>query len=637
MAKKNITISADTDAPQAGLNDTTIPADQVTTGKKKTRRDFIKGVAAATLTGAGALEAAHADGEPAPQSADAPGGDAITADDILHADKIAGRTTSLKDRQQMTRELASIRKNLQTLRQGETGPLVAPSVHFDPRLPGMTLPTGQDMFHLSDSDEPAPDYNGNVESLAFATAVELSRLIRAGKVTSMQLTQMYLARLKKYGPRLLCVVNLTEPLALAQAERADRELAAGHYRGPLHGIPYGAKDLLATKNYPTTWGAKPYEHQIFDYDATVIERLEAAGAVLVAKLTMGELAMGDVWFGGTTRNPWNAAIGSSGSSAGPGSATAAGLVGFSIGTETLGSIVSPSVRNGVTGLRPTFGRVSRHGAMPLSWTMDKIGPMCRGVEDCALVLNAIHGADGHDITAINAPFRWNPTPTLKSRNKTLKQLRVGIDQSAFDDMHKAAIQTDARPRAKERAAIYQNALDTLARLGVTLTPITLPPHAELYSPIADITIDVEGAAAFSQLTASGQLDTLAQQDDWNWPNTFRAGSTIPASDYIQAMRLRSKLQHEMAEALKDVDCFVTVPFHGPTLVYTNLTGHPTLVTRCGLMGDVPQSIEFVGGLYNEAAILRLGLAFEQATTFHKQWPDVDKLAATPPEMAKGQG
>ena len=346
---------------------------------------------------------------------------------------------------------------------------------------------------------------------------------------------------------------------------------------------------------------------MFDYDATVIERLEAAGAILVAKLTMGELAMGDVWFGGTTRSPWNPVLGSSGSSAGPGSATAAGLVGFGIGTETLGSIVSPSVRNGVTGLRPTFGRVSRHGAMPLSWTMDKIGPMARGVEDCALILSAIHGADGHDITAIDAPFRWNPALPLK-------KLRVGVDQSAFDDMHKAATQADARPRAKERAAVYQNALDTIKGLGVTLVPVTLPANAELYNPIAGITIDVEGASSFATLTASGKLDTLAQQDDWNWPNTFRAGSTIPASDYIQAMRLRSKLQREMADALKDVDCFVTVPFHGPTLVYTNLTGHPTLVTRCGMLQGVPQSIEFVGNLYEEAAILRLGLAYEQATT-----------------------
>ncbi len=628
MAKKKPEISANTDAPQAGVNPPPTSADTTPTDKKKTRRDFIKGVAAVSLAGAGALDGVEADGEPVSQASDAAVGDAITVEDIAHADKIAGRATTAKDRQQMTRELASIRKNLQTLRSGETGPLVAPAVHFDPRLPGMILPTGKSAFKLSDT--PMPEYSGDVEGLAFATTVELSRLIRAGKVTSMQLTQMYLARLKKYGPRLLCVVNLTEPLALAQAERADKEMASGHYRGPLHGIPYGAKDLLATKTYPTTWGAKPYEHQVFDYDATVIERLEAAGAVLVAKLTMGELAMGDVWFGGVTRSPWNPVLGSSGSSAGPGSATAAGLVGFGIGTETLGSIVSPSVRNGVTGLRPTFGRVSRHGAMPLSWTMDKIGPMARGVEDCALILNAIHGADGHDITAIDAPFRWNPALPLK-------KLRVGVDQSAFDDMHKAATQADARTRAKERAAIYQNALDTIKGMGVTLVPITLPPHADLYSPIAGITIDVEGAAAFATLTASGQLDTLAQQDDWNWPNTFRAGSTIPASDYLQAMRLRSKLQHEMADALKDVDCFVTVPFHGPTLVYTNLTGHPTLVTRCGMLQGVPQSIEFVGNLYEEAAILRLGLAYEQATTWHKQWPDVDKLPVTPPEMPKQQG
>ena len=571
------------------------------TGKnqKLPRREFVKGIVAAGLAGTASAAVGEEANAPNPTAEDA-----ITPADIAAADKLAGRAYTEKQREQMARSLGDIRGNIQTLRTGQTDPLLAPAVQFDPRLPGMKVPVGKGSFRLSRIS--LPHYDGNPESLAFASVVELSGLLRSGKVTSLQLTRMYLERLKRYGPHLLNVVNLTEDLALRQAERADREISEGRFRSYLHGIPWGAKDLLATRNIPTTWGAKPYEHQIFDYDATVVERLEAAGAVLVAKLTMGELAMGDVWFGGMTRNPWNTKQGSSGSSAGPGSATAAGLVGFSIGTETLGSIVSPSVRNGVTGLRPTFGRVSRYGAMPLSWTMDKIGPMCRGVEDCAVVLDAIYGADGRDPTAASVPFRWNPTSPLKN-------LRIGIDQAAFDAVSKEG----------KRAQTYKDALETLHKMGITLIPIALPKNADLYQPIAWLTIDAEGAAAFDKLSASGKLDELAQQQDGSWPNTFRIGSTIPASDYLQAMRLRTRLQQEMAETFKDIDCYVTVPFHGPTLVYTNLTGHPTLVTRCGMADGAPQSIEFVGNLYNEAAILRLGLAYERATSWHKQWPTLE--------------
>ncbi len=611
MPKKHTTLDANNSATvnSAGENVADAPEATVPTaksraktgdGKKVGRRDFVKGLVAAGLAGTAATAGGEETQETPTPAAPA---DAITPADIAAADKLAGRAYTDKQREQMARSLTDIRQNMQALRKGDTDPLLAPAVRFDPQLPGMKFPTGKGSFRQS--RVPLPAYDGNAESLAFASVGELSSLIRAGKITSMQLTRMYLERLKRYGPRLLNVVNLTEELALSQAERADREMAAGKYRGALHGIPWGAKDLLATRHIPTTWGAKPYEHQIFDYDATVVERLEAAGAVLVAKLTMGELAMGDVWFGGMTRNPWNTKQGSSGSSAGPGSATAAGLLGFSIGTETLGSIVSPSVRNGVTGLRPTFGRVSRYGAMPLSWTMDKIGPMCRSVEDCALVLNAIYGPDGRDTTVADVPFRWNP-------NLPLKKLRVGIDQAAFDAVGKET----------KRAQTYADALAVLHKLGVTPVPIKLPKNAAMYQPIAWLTIDAEGAAAFDKLSASGKLDELAQQEDGSWPNTFRIGSTIPASDYLQAMRLRTRLQQEMAQTFADIDCYVTVPFHGPTLVYTNLTGHPTLITRCGLVEGVPQSIEFVGNLYQEAAILRLGLAYERATNWHTQWPEM---------------
>jgi hypothetical protein len=378
--------------------------------KPVSRRAVVKGILAAGAAGvaAGAVTAAHGQGEApdeAPGTAPAPA-DAVTPGDIAAAEKIAGRAgTTDAQRAQMAKRLARARDGLKTLRDGGLAEGMEPATHFAPWLPGMPPPPkGRDRFTQSRGPLPRFDRD-DLESLAFATVTELSRLLKARRITATDLTRMYLARLKRLGPRLLCVVTLTEERALAQAERADREIAAGRWRGPLHGIPWGAKDLLATRGVPTTYGAKPFETQILDEDAAVVRRLDEAGAVLVAKLSMGELAMGDHWFRGVTRNPWKPDTGSSGSSAGSGSAVAAGLVGFAIGSETLGSIVSPSVANGVTGLRPTYGRVPRTGAMALSWTMDKLGPMCRGVEGCAAVLHAIHGADGRDATAARGiPF-----------------------------------------------------------------------------------------------------------------------------------------------------------------------------------------------------------------------------------------
>jgi Asp-tRNA(Asn)/Glu-tRNA(Gln) amidotransferase A subunit family amidase len=419
---------------------------------------------------------------------------------------------------------------------------------------------------------------------------------------------MYLNRLKRFDPALKCVITITEELALQQAARADQEIDAGHYRGPLHGIPWGAKDLLATRGIRTTWGARPYEQQVFDDDATVVQRLETAGAVLVAKLSMGELAVNDVWFGGKTRNPWAPEEGSSGSSAGPGSATAAGLVGFSIGSETLGSIVSPCVICGVTGLRPTYGRVSRHGAMSLCWTLDKLGPMGRGVEDCALALSAIHGPDGHDEVA-DIPFRWNPRAPSSA-------IRVGCDTTAF-----ASLEEDAA-----RKPIYTAVLETLRGLGIEIRPVTLPEKVPAYESLWTV-ISVESAASFQKLTMSGQVALLEGQDEGNWPNTFRVGSTVPAVDYLQIMRVRRQLQHAMAAALHDIDVYVTVPFAGPTSLYTNFTGHPSVVTRCGMLNGRPQSVEFIGALYNEAAALRVAYAYEQATLWHEQWPDMSRVKA----------
>lgn len=448
-------------------------------------------------------------------------------------------------------------------------------------------------------DNPALERPADLEDLAFAPVTELAQLIRARKVTSTELIRMYLARLKKYGPHLECVVTLTEELALAQAARADEEIAAGRYRGPLHGIPYGAKDLLAVRGYKTTWGAKPYENQVIDDNATVIERLEEAGAVLVAKLTLGALAMGDVWFGGKTRNPWNYEQGSSGSSAGPAAATAAGLVGFAIGTETWGSIVSPSTRCGVVGLRPTFGRVSRAGAMALSWSMDKIGPICRSVEDCALVFEAIRGPDGRDLTVVDLPFNWDPALGLGA-------IRVGYLKKAFDEDHKTKKNDDA-------------ALEVLRSAGIALVPFELPEDLPVES--LAIILDVEAAAAFDELTRSNRDDLMVRQERNAWPNAFRQARFIPAVEYIQANRVRTLLMQAMAERMKEVDVYVAPSFGGNNLLLTNLTGHPAVVLPNGFdEKGSPTSISFIGGLYDEARTLRVALAYEQATDFHTKHP-----------------
>jgi len=424
-------------------------------------------------------------------------------------------------------------------------------------------------------------------------------------VMPSELTEMYLSRLKRFDPQLFAVVTLTEDRARAQAARLDAELRAGNYRGPLHGIPWGAKDLLATRGYPTTWGASPYRDQMFDYDATVVEKLDAAGAVLVAKLTMGALAQGDRWFGGMTRNPWNPEEGSSGSSAGPGSATAAGLVGFAIGTETLGSIVSPSTRNGVTGLRPTFGRVSRYGAMALSWSMDKIGPMCRSVEDCALVLQAIHGPDGRDPTVRDVPFNWDV-------ERPLSEIRIGYFRSAFERTN------DEGERNRFDAA----ALGAMQRIVPNLIEVSLPVDDFPLRAISGSVLGVEAAAAFDALTR-GQDDNLmlAEPERSTWPNTFNAARFVPAVEYINANRARTLVMQAMDRALADVDVVITP---NTVLLLTNLTGHPQIsmpggfTTRNG--ADVPVSAQFIGRLYGEADLMRVAKAWQDATGHHLRTP-----------------
>jgi Asp-tRNA(Asn)/Glu-tRNA(Gln) amidotransferase A subunit family amidase len=472
-----------------------------------------------------------------------------------------------------------------------------PAFRFDPLFAGKQLPP-PGRFQ-SPKPVAAPTWK-NIEDLAYWPVTQLAELLRRKKITSIDLTKMYLARLKQHSPKLFCAVSLTESLALDQAARADQEIRRGKYKGPLHGVPYGAKDLFAAKGFKTTWGAEPYKEQSFDYNATVIDKLEKAGAVLVAKLSMGALALGEIWFGGRTRNPWNLEQSSSGSSAGSASATAAGLVAFSLGTETLGSIVSPSTRCGVTGLRPTFGRVSRAGAMALTWTMDKIGPICRTAEDCMIVLQAIQGEDGKDLTVRNAPLAWNPAAPLKA-------LKVGVVQAEFD-------------RWPERGKpIHQAALK---QLGVELHPVKLPdfPAQSLL-----IILDAEAAAAFDDLTRDGGVDKLTMQRPSDWPNTFRTARAIPAVEYIRAMRARTLLMREFDKLMTEWDVLVSTN-QGASLTITNLTGHPQIAAPCGLVnGNDPISLVLTGRLYEEGTIARVAKAFQDATDWNRRQPPLFKV------------
>jgi Asp-tRNA(Asn)/Glu-tRNA(Gln) amidotransferase A subunit family amidase len=524
----------------------------------------------------------------------------LTDKDILSAEKIADLRFTGKERKMMLENLRRNIRSYQQMREIELANDVPPSIQFNPILPGMVIQTEPRPFTFSvDPEIRIPE---NFDDLAFYPVTALAQLIRSRKISSLELTKMYLDRLKKFGPRLECVITLTEELALEQAKKADEEIAADRYRGPLHGIPWGAKDLLATKGIRTTWGAMPYKDQYIDRDATVVKRLEEAGAVLVAKLTMGTLAMGDVWYGGKTKNPWNLEQGSGGSSAGPAAATSAGLVAFSIGTETLGSIVSPSTRCGVTGLRPSYGRVSRFGAMALSWSMDKIGPICRTVEDCALVFHAIYGPDGNDLTIIDAPFGWDP-------GSDLSQIRVGYLKKAFE--------RKSRTEENDRAS-----LEALRSLGIELIPFDLP---DFPARAISFILSAEAAAAFDDITRSGKDDLLVRQGKGAWPNTFRQARFIPAVEYIQANRLRTLLMQKMAEQMREIDVFVTPTYGGDTLLITNLTGHPTVVLPNGFddKGN-PTSLSFVGQLFEEEKTLRVAKAYQDATSFHLQHPQWNK-------------
>jgi len=543
----------------------------------------------------------------------------ITVETIASAEEVAGLHFDQAERELMLDGLKQQEQRIEALHKVPLANSVSPAIVFHPLPPGKKIPSEprRPMVRSRVAHRAVP---ADIDELAFLPVTELSEMLRRRRVTSLELTQMYLARLKRYDPVLRCVISLTEDRAFKQAYAADAEIRRGRYRGPLHGIPWGAKDLLAVRGYKTTWGAGPYRDQVIDADATVVQRLDQAGAILVAKLTLGELAQGDIWFGATTKNPWKVDQGSSGSSAGPASATAAGLVGFAIGSETLGSISSPSTRCGTTGLRPTFGRVPRTGAMALSWTMDKLGPICRSVEDCAIVLDAIYGPDDQDNSVIAAPYHWNA-------KLSPRKLRIGYVKSAFD-----LPQIDpADPKRTLHATkkFDDAALDVFKSMGINLIPVELPDAP--YDPMR-IILSAEAAAAFDDLTRSDRDKELVQQGKFDWPNSFRTSRFIPAVDYVNANRARSIAIQKWDELMKTVDVIVT-----PTgasnlsqLVATNLTGHPAVILPNGFRDDgTPVSLTFLGGIFEEAKVMAVARAYQDETGFHLKHPVVPLTPPTP--------
>ena len=620
--------------------------------KSESRRKFLKTVPAAVAGAVGVKTLAQGQQPAGP----------VKPEIIDCAEKISGLEFTTDEETAITNALNQRVRTYQQLRDTRVSETIDPAIMFKPSLPGKE-PKGPATPGAAVRYAKPPltlKRPANLEDVAFWPVAHLAALIERRLVTSTELTTMYLGRLKRYQPTLNFYVTLTEDLALTQAAQADAEIKAGKYRGPLHGLPWGAKDLFATKGIKTTWGGEPYVNQVFDYDATIVERLREAGAVLVAKLTLGALAQGDRWFGGQTKTPWNPARGSSGSSAGPGSATAAGCVAFAIGTETRGSIISPATANGVVGLRPTYGRVSRYGAMGLSNTMDKIGPMGRYVEDCVIVLNAIYGPDKRDGTVADAAFKWN-------RDLPLAGLKVAYVRTAFEGTAAAApaappatppatppagaagaagaaaagaagagaatggAATGARAggggggrgltpeQIAERRKMYQDVLDVYRKLGANLIPVDLP-DLSLSGQIGFV-LEVESAASFDDLTRSGEVDLLRTGTSAStWPNTFKAGRFVPAVEYIRAQRIRTILMKQMDDFMSKYDVLLSAGSDS-TLSVTNLTGHPAIALKCGIAGsDTPQMIMLTGQLYDEATMCRVALAFEQATAWKDRHP-----------------
>lgn len=523
----------------------------------------------------------------AAQDAKAPVG--VTAEMVKNAEWVAGITLTDDERKRVATALTGVKRGIEAGQAIRIPNAIPPAFQFNP--------TPSTMNPVNDSGSvkaPKPDVKklDKDDDLAFAPAYVLAQLLATKQISSVELTKFFLDRLQKYDAALKCVVTFTDDLAMKQAKKADEERAKGRNRGVLYGIPWGAKDLIAVPGYKTTWGAGHFKDQSFDEPATVYSRLENAGMVLVAKLTLGALAMGDKWFGGMTRNPWDVKRGSSGSSAGSCSAVAAGCLPVAVGSETLGSIVSPSRECGVTGLRPTFGRVSRAGCMTLSWTMDKLGPICRNVDDCAIMLGAMHGADPTDPTAVTRPFNW-------PLERPLKFLKVGVFEGAGGPG-------------------YEDAVKTLKELGVQIVPIKLP--ANIPQSALRIILTAETATAFDEITREGVKDGIGL-----WPTTFREGRFITAVDYIRANRLRTLLMRDMAELMVKVDLYLG----GNDLLITNLTGHPTICLPAGFRKngekELPYSVTFTGRLFGESELLAVAKAYQDATGHHLKRPDMTKV------------
>ena len=571
------------------------------------RRDVLKAAATAGVGSAvftRALSALAAEAGPG----------AVTPSMVAQAEWIAGISLTDAQRELMLEDLARLQKDAAALRAIPLDNAVAPALVF--------RPDALSPSHAPVAPQRAPERldrgpvsrPASAADIAFLPVTRLAALLAAGELSSVELTRLCLERIERYDAQLLAFVTPTPELALEQARRADAERAAGRSRGPLHGVPYVAKDLLSCPGLRTTWGAGPFKDQVRSEKATAIARLEEAGGVLLGKTAVGELAWGDVWYGGTTKNPWKTAQGSSGSSAGTAASVAAGLAPYGLGTETWGSIVSPCTRCGATGLRPSFGRVSRYGAMALSWSMDKVGTIARSVEDCALAFAAIHGADGLDPTAVDRPFAWPPRRDPRS-------IKVGIVQELFDaDYTKWADTDDEKPGYAEWQALDRDALGALRQLGLDLATVK-PPETPPVGPMALI-LTAEAASAFDEFTLSGGADRLVRQVRDAWPNTFRQGRFIPAVDYIRANRVRTLAIAAMDRLMREVEVLVVPSFGGDMLLLTNLTGHPAVVLPDGFRTSdgTPTSLSFIGRPYGETDLLAVAHAFQQATGFHLRRP-----------------
>jgi len=592
----------------------------------KSRRRFLQNSSVGLLAGAGVHASAHQDatppaGAPPAFNTSAAIGPEVSPATFAEAEKLV-QVTLTGTQRKMAAE--NWRTSMAALYERRTGPrkvaleeTLAPASQWKPELPGLQVGPRENRFVRSEQNsEPLPT---NDEAIAYAPVTQLSRWIEKRELSSERLTKIYLERLKRFDPQLRCVITLTAERALAQARRMDHEIAAGHYRGPLHGIPWGAKDLLDTAGIPTTYGAEFYRNRVPNADATVVQRLDEAGAVLVAKLSLGALALNDIWFGGQTMNPWLLEEGSSGSSAGPGAATAAGLVGFSIGSETGGSIVSPSMRCGVTGLRPTYGRVPRTRAMTLCWSLDKLGPMTRGVEDGLLVLRAISGPDAGDLASVPSKLDFDATASVQG-------LRVGY----FSKWMKESPATD----------VDRQALTVVRKLGMVPVEVQMPdwPYDSL-----DIILFSEAAAAFEEMTLGGQMDQLRAQVADAWPNLFRESRFLSAVDFVQADRFRRKVAQEMARVMSEVDLLLVPSLRDEMLTLTNFTGHPSLTLRAGFVEvsearsdwapdpahplpkfspprRVPHGVTLIGRLFDEGTLGRVGVALEREFAVSSERP-----------------